>query len=132
MVVMDWPLLISHTIWLEQYYVCQNPTSSLNAVPVLNPDALAEARASDERRKCGETRGPLDGIPYTAKNSYKVKGLTVAAGSPAFADLIATDDAFAIAQLRKAGADPSVANQYAADGQRWHATWSLWTRRFTL
>ena len=76
----------------------------LNAVPVMNPDALAEARASDERRKCGETRGPLDGIPYTAKNSYKVKGLTVAAGSPAFADLIATDDAFAIAQLRKAGA----------------------------
>jgi Asp-tRNA(Asn)/Glu-tRNA(Gln) amidotransferase A subunit family amidase len=38
------------------------------------------------------------------KNSYKVKGLTVAAGSPAFEDLIATDDAFAIGQLRKAGA----------------------------
>ena len=76
----------------------------LNAVPILNPDALAEARASDDRRKRGETRGPLDGIPYTAKNSYKVKGLTVAAGSPAFEDLIATDDAFAIGQLRKAGA----------------------------
>lgn len=76
----------------------------LNAVPVLNPDAMADAEASDARRKRGEIRGPLDGIPYTAKNSYKVKGLTVAAGSPAFADLIATDDAFAIAQLRKAGA----------------------------
>lgn len=76
----------------------------LNAVPVLNPAALSEAAASDARRQCGETRGPLDGIPYTAKNSYKVKGLTVAAGSPAFADLIASDDAFAIAQLRKAGA----------------------------
>ncbi|MFA8441986.1 amidase [Yoonia sp.] len=76
----------------------------LNAVPVLNPAALSEAAASDARRQCGERRGPLDGIPYTAKNSYKVKGLTVAAGSPAFADLIATDDAFAIAQLRKAGA----------------------------
>lgn len=76
----------------------------LNAVPVLNPAALAEAEASDARRQRGETRGKLDGIPYTAKNSYKVKGLTVAAGSPAFADLIASDDAFAIAQLRKAGA----------------------------
>ena len=76
----------------------------LNAVPVLNPDALAEAEASDKRRAHGKSRGPLDGIPYTAKNSYKVKGLTVAAGSPAFADLIATEDAFAIAQLRKAGA----------------------------
>ncbi|MCF2869467.1 amidase [Octadecabacter sp. G9-8] len=76
----------------------------LNAIPVLNPDALTEAEASDKRRTIGKTLGPLDGIPYTAKNSYKVKGLTVAAGSPAFADLIATDDAFAIAQLRKAGA----------------------------
>ena len=76
----------------------------LNAVPVLNPDALIEAQASDKRRHHGETLGSLDGIPYTAKNSFKVKGLTVAAGSPAFADLIATDDAFAIAQLREAGA----------------------------
>ncbi|MDH6423254.1 amidase [Aurantimicrobium minutum] len=77
---------------------------TLNAVPILNPELFAEARASDERRARGELLSPLDGIPYTAKNSYKVKGLTVASGSPAFADLIATDDAFTIAQLRKAGA----------------------------
>ena len=43
----------------------------LNAVPVLNPDALADARASDARRAAGQVRGPLDGIPYTAKDSYK-------------------------------------------------------------
>ena len=77
---------------------------TLNAVPVLNPDMFMEARASDGRRARGELLSPLDGIPYTAKNSYKVKGLTVASGSPAFVDLIATDDAFTIAQLRKAGA----------------------------
>ncbi|MFZ1660839.1 MAG: amidase [Paracoccaceae bacterium] len=76
----------------------------LNAVPILNPNALQDARASDERRAKGQALGPLDGIPYTAKNSYKARGLTVAAGSPAFADLIAQDDAFAIAQLRRAGA----------------------------
>ncbi len=76
----------------------------LNAVPVLNPAALAEARAADDRRAAGQTLGPLDGIPYTAKNSYKARGLTVACGSPAFADLVATDDAFAIARLRAAGA----------------------------
>lgn len=76
----------------------------LNAVPVLNPDALADAQASDARRTARQLRGPLDGIPYTAKNSFKAKGLTVAAGSPAFAELVASDDAFAIAQLRKAGA----------------------------
>jgi len=76
----------------------------LNAIPVLNPHLFDEARASDLRRASGKTLGPLDGIPYTAKDSYKVKGLTVASGSPAFADLIATDDAFAIARLRAAGA----------------------------
>lgn len=76
----------------------------LNAVPVLNPDMFADALASDLRRARGESLGPLDGIPYTAKDSYKVKGLTVASGSPAFADLIATEDAFAIARLRAAGA----------------------------
>lgn len=77
---------------------------ALNAVPVLNPDMFAEAQASDLRRARGESFGPLDGIPYTAKNSYKVKGLSVASGSPAFADLIATEDAFAISRLRAAGA----------------------------
>ena len=76
----------------------------LNAVPVLNPAMLDEARASDLRRAHGTCLGPLDGIPYTAKDSFKVRGLTVAAGSPAFADLVATDDAFAIARLRAAGA----------------------------
>lgn len=76
----------------------------LNAVPVLNPHAFAEAQASDLRRATGQTLGPLDGIPYTAKGSYKAKGLPVAAGSPAFADLVAQDDAFTVTRLRAAGA----------------------------
>ncbi len=76
----------------------------LNAVPVLNPGMFEDARASDLRRAAGQSLGPLDGIPYTVKDSYKVEGLTVAAGSPAFQDLIAGDDAFAVARLRAAGA----------------------------
>ncbi|MCV3209339.1 amidase [Mesorhizobium sp. YC-39] len=77
---------------------------ALNAVPVLNPDMFEEAAASDRRRRNGSTLGPLDGIPYTAKDSYKVKGLTVAAGSPAFEHLVANEDAFTIARLRAGGA----------------------------
>ena len=76
----------------------------LNAVPVLNPEALEEARASDLRRARGQVLGPLDGIPYTAKASFSARGLPVSAGSPAFAGLIAQRDAFAIARLRAAGA----------------------------
>ena len=78
--------------------------TKLNSVIVANPQALAEAAASDERRAAGQTLGPLDGIPYTAKDSYMVAGLTVASGSPAFADLIAQKDAFTIERLRAGGA----------------------------
>lgn len=77
---------------------------TLNAVPVLNPHMFEEAAASDLRRRKGATLSPLDGIPYTAKDSYKVAGLTVAAGSPAFEHLIANEDAFTIERLRAGGA----------------------------
>lgn len=76
----------------------------LNAVIVRNPDARAEARAADQRRARGETLGPLDGIPYTAKDSYLARGLTAAAGSPAFEHLVAQRDAFTIERLRAGGA----------------------------
>ncbi len=78
--------------------------TALNAVVVRNPHAIAEAQASDARRTNGQTLGPLDGIPYTAKDSYLVKGLTAASGSPAFVDLVAQHDAFTIGRLRAAGA----------------------------
>ena len=78
--------------------------TKLNSVIVENQQALAEAAASDERRAAGATLGPLDGIPYTAKDSYMVAGLTVASGSPAFADLVAQKDAFTIERLRAGGA----------------------------
>ncbi|WP_124404380.1 amidase [Pseudomonas sp. R3-18-08] len=78
--------------------------TALNSVVVRNPDALQEAQASDARRAKGQTLGPLDGIPYTAKDSYLVKGLTAASGSPAFAKLVAQRDAFTIERLRAGGA----------------------------
>ncbi|HKV19585.1 MAG TPA: amidase [Mycobacterium sp.] len=76
----------------------------LNSVVVMNTDALAEAEASDARRARGESLGPLDGIPYTAKDSYLVRGLTAACGSPAFEHLVAQRDAYTIERLRSAGA----------------------------
>ncbi|MGN4047669.1 amidase [Pseudomonas sp. SM4] len=88
---------------IDAYDGADTPTA-LNAVVVRNPEALNEAQAADARRAKGETLGPLDGIPYTAKDSYLVKGLTAASGSPAFADLVAHRDAFTIERLRAAGA----------------------------
>lgn len=88
---------------IEAYDGPQTATA-LNAVVVRNPQALEEAEASDARRAKGQTLGPLDGIPYTAKDSYLVKGLTAASGSPAFAKLVARRDAFTIERLRAGGA----------------------------
>ena len=88
---------------IAAYDGADTPTA-LNAVVVANPDALQEAQASDDRRAKGQVLGPLDGIPYTAKDSYLVKGLTAASGSPAFVNLIAYRDAFTIERLRGAGA----------------------------
>ena len=85
-------------------YDAPGTDTALNAVVVANPDAREEAAASDLRRRRGEVRGPLDGIPYTAKDSYLVRGLTAAAGSPAFAELVAQRDAFTIERLRAGGA----------------------------
>ncbi len=90
--------------YLERIAVYDHAGIRLNAVVVLDPQARADAVASDARRASEQTRGPLDGIPYTAKDSYLVRGLTAAAGSPAFADLVAQRDAFVIQRLRDAGA----------------------------
>jgi amidase len=85
-------------------YDAPGTPTALNAVVVRNPDTLAEAAESDARRARGASLGPLDGIPYTAKDSYLVRGLTAASGSPAFAGLVAQHDAFTIERLRAAGA----------------------------
>ncbi len=90
--------------YLERIARYDRHGTALGSAPVLNPEMFAEARASDRRRREGRVRGPLDGIPYTAKDSYAVEGLPVSAGSPAFARLRAGRDAFAISRLREAGA----------------------------
>lgn len=76
----------------------------LNSIPVLNRLVLKDAARSDDRRAKDEMLGPLEGIPFTVKDSYKVKGMTVASGSPAFQHLIANGDAFTVKRLRDAGA----------------------------
>ncbi|MBT1018271.1 amidase [Canibacter sp. lx-72] len=75
----------------------------LNSIIVLNPDVFDAAAESDRRYQNGTAR-ELEGVPFTVKDSYMVEGLTVAAGSPAFAGLMAKWDAFTVAQLKAAGA----------------------------
>ncbi|MHA3685389.1 amidase [Leucobacter sp. HY1910] len=92
---------------LDQYFARisehDRGPGGLNSIVVLNPNAHTEAAESDCRWRDGTAR-ELEGVPFTVKDSYMAKGLTVAAGSPAFKDLIAQWDAFSIEQLRLAGA----------------------------
>ncbi|WKT42142.1 hypothetical protein QSH57_006948 [Fusarium oxysporum f. sp. vasinfectum] len=76
---------------------------ALNSTPILNSHVFEEAAASDDYRASGKPIRKLEGIPYTVKDSFKVKGMTVACGSPAFKDLIAMDDAFTVSVIRNQG-----------------------------
>lgn len=75
----------------------------LNSIPIINEAVFEAAQASDERRSGGKINSNLDGVPCTIKDSYKIKGMTVASGSHAFQNLIATDDAFTVARIKNAG-----------------------------
>lgn len=76
----------------------------LNSIPIINTAVFEEAQASDElRATTAKTRTPLEGIPVTIKDSYKTKGMTLAAGSHAFQKLVATDDAFTVSRIKNGG-----------------------------
>ncbi|MES2059372.1 MAG: amidase [Pseudomonadota bacterium] len=78
---------------------------TLRAVIAVNPDALAQARASDARRKAGKPLGPLDGIPILIKDNIEtLDPIATTAGSLALKDNITHRDAPVVAELRKAGA----------------------------
>ena len=78
---------------------------ALNAVRVLNPRALEEARAADAaRRRRGAAHGALLGIPVIVKDNIDVAGLPTTAGSVALAHSVPAADAPLVAGLRRAGA----------------------------
>ena len=77
---------------------------ALNAVILLNPSALAEAKALDAERKAGKIRGPLHGVPIVLKDNIDTFDLPTTAGSQLLDGSIPPDDAFVVKKLRTAGA----------------------------
>lgn len=78
---------------------------ALHAVIELNPQALDIARALDEERAEGRTRGALHGIPVLLKDNFDTAdGLQTSAGSLAMVGQPPANDAFVVKQLRDAGA----------------------------
>lgn len=77
---------------------------NLNAFTVFNDKVYKEAAASDARRAQGLPPRPLEGIPYTIKDSYKYLGLSVTDGSPALEGVMSSEDSTLAKRLRDAGA----------------------------
>lgn len=78
---------------------------AINAyVHVDEEGARAAARASDQRRRAGNSLSPLDGIPVALKDIFLCNGMPTSGGSPLLMDLLPQEDGFAVARLRAAGA----------------------------
>jgi Asp-tRNA(Asn)/Glu-tRNA(Gln) amidotransferase A subunit family amidase len=76
----------------------------LNAIVLVNPNALAEADACDRNFAATHKLLPLSGIAVLIKDNYDTAGLQTAGGSLAMKGFIPAHDATMVARLRAAGA----------------------------
>src|SRR5687768_11646444 len=94
----------------------------LNAIVTLNPTAVDEARAIDERVAAGETL-PLAGVPVGIKDVTPVAGLRTTYGSPFYTQHVPYEDALVVRRLRDAGAvivGKTNTPEFAAGGNTWN------------
>lgn len=78
---------------------------NLNSFITLMADsALRQARIREQAILRGEYQGPLDGIPVGVKDNIAMAGVKCTAGSLVFRDFVPEEDAFAVQQLKAAGA----------------------------
>ena len=78
---------------------------SLNAIVTVDADAARRAATeADAARSRGDDLGPLHGLPITVKDSYETAGMRTVCGRPDLADYVPTQDAEAVARLRRSGA----------------------------
>lgn len=77
----------------------------LNSVIETNPDTLSIASSLDDERRAGKVRSLLHGIPILIKDNIDTHDrMQTTAGSLAMEGNIASQDAFIVKHLRKAGA----------------------------
>lgn len=87
-----------HAAWVAHH-------ATIHALVLPDFDAArAAARESDRRRQAGAALGPLDGVPFSIKESFDVAGWPTTCGSPARAGHRAERDAVVVERLRAQGA----------------------------
>jgi Asp-tRNA(Asn)/Glu-tRNA(Gln) amidotransferase A subunit family amidase len=77
--------------------------TGLNAIVVVNPNALADAdRLDQEFKRTGKLR-PLHGVAVIVKDNYDTKGLQTTGGSLALKGFVPSEDAYMVKKIREAG-----------------------------
>ena len=77
---------------------------AINALVVVNPDALRVADSLDARFARAGLTGPLHCIPTIVKDNFETVEMTTTAGSLSLAGFVARRDAFQVRRIREAGA----------------------------
>ncbi len=98
--------LTSHQLvdgYLQRIRASDQP-SRLNAIVLINPNALAEADKLDQEFKRTGKMRPLQGIPVIVKDNYDTFDLQTTGGSLAMKGNVPPTDAFMVKKLRDAGA----------------------------
>ncbi|MFA5914016.1 MAG: amidase [Burkholderiales bacterium] len=77
----------------------------LNAIVSLYAEqALAQARAADEKQARGEALGALHGLPVAHKDLFLTRGMRTTFGSPIFRDFVPDQNLLLVDRLQAAGA----------------------------
>jgi amidase len=91
-------------MYLDRIAAYDRKGPSLNAIVVVNPNALAGADALDARFANSGFVGSLHCVPMIIKDNYDVVGFPTTAGSLSLKDSMPLRDAFQVRKLREAGA----------------------------
>lgn len=77
---------------------------AINAIVLVNPNALSEADALDARARSGAPTGPLRCVPFIVKDNFETAGLQSSNGSLSLAGYVPAKDAFLVKRVKDAGA----------------------------
>jgi len=91
--------------YLDRIEKIDNAGPKLQAILTLNPNAMAQAKASDTRREQGKALGPLDGVPILFKDNIEtLDPVATTAGAYALKENVTERDSPLVAGLRAQGA----------------------------
>lgn len=91
-------------MYLDRIDAYDKKGPALNAIVVINPDALKVADTLDTELAQSGPVGPLHCVPLIVKDNYETTDMSTSAGSLSLKGVMSKTDAFQIKKLREAGA----------------------------